>query len=421
MPLNPYRQVKSFANKTRRALLLMGLLNEPLVGLFSLLPFILRKDLKATLFQISIFTMLRPIMSVFSFYWSSRLTKRSSKLRSNLIGAWFLARVPFLFFPFINNIWYFIFSGAIYFLFYRASTPALMEILKVNLSKDSREKTFSFSSALNFSLSIAIGLVIGTILDSYNYSWKTLFFISSLIGLSAILLHLRLPVNGEVSQLKSNSYQKEPLSQQILQPWKKSLELIKLRPDFLHFQKGFMAGGIGLMFMSPALILFYVDILHLNHSAVAISRLILMGFGFIIVSSIWRRSLSKYSIEKLTSILCFGFGLFPLITICAQSSILWLYAAFFLYGITQAGSHLIWHLSGLFFAGKENSYNYTTVNILAVGLRGLIAPLIGGILCNFFGPIFVLLLGSLCCFYGCFIMLYKKSYDLDAAYKKTGE
>ena len=101
------------------------------------------------------------------------------------------------------------------------------------------------------------------------------------------------------------------------------------------------------------------------------------------------------------------FWLFPLILLLSKFSLLWLNLSLLFYGITQGGSHLIWHLSGSFFAGKDNSAQFSTVNVLTVGIRGVIAPLTGCILCKLLGPITVLLLGSICCFYGFFVMTKK--------------
>jgi hypothetical protein len=53
--------------KTKKALLWMSLSNEPFVVLYAILPFILRKDLNASLVQLSILASLRPVLSIFSF------------------------------------------------------------------------------------------------------------------------------------------------------------------------------------------------------------------------------------------------------------------------------------------------------------------------------------------------------------------
>ncbi|MBS0627189.1 MAG: MFS transporter, partial [Verrucomicrobia bacterium] len=146
-----------FYSKTRKALLWMNLSHEPFVVLYTLLPFIIRKDLGASLLQISILTALRPVLPLFSFYWSANLTRQRHRLRSNLISAWVLARLPFLFIPWIDSIWYLIFCCAVYEFFNKSGIPALIEILKINIPKKAREKTYTFYFVLSFIESILLG------------------------------------------------------------------------------------------------------------------------------------------------------------------------------------------------------------------------------------------------------------------------
>ncbi|MBU6446939.1 MAG: MFS transporter, partial [Verrucomicrobia bacterium] len=80
------------------------------------------------------------------------------------------------------------------------------------------------------------------------------------------------------------------------------------------------------------------------------------------------------------------------------------YLAYVLYGLSQAGSHLLWNLSGPMFAKEADSAQYTRVNILMVGLRGSITPAIGGVLCHCCGPAFVILLSAGICLAGVLYM-----------------
>ena len=131
------------SKETQLALLWTNLANEPLASLYSLLPFILCKDLNASTFQLSLFLSLRPVLSMFSFYWSAYLKEGKRALVVNLIWAFILAYLPFLFFPFLGNIWYLLLASAMYQLFTRAAFPSLIEILKRNIPKQPREQAFS--------------------------------------------------------------------------------------------------------------------------------------------------------------------------------------------------------------------------------------------------------------------------------------
>jgi hypothetical protein len=78
----------------------------------------------------------------------------------------------------------------------------------------------------------------------------------------------------------------------------------------------------------------------------------------------------------------------------AQWNVLWLYAAYLLYGLMQAGSELSWNLSGPIFSKQEDSSTYTGVNVVSIGLRGCVAPPLGSYLCNLTNATMVLLMGG---------------------------
>lgn len=387
-------------SKTRKALLWMNLSHEPFVVLYALLPFILRKDLNASLLQISVLAALRPVLPIFSFYWSANLTHRKHQLRSNLIGAWVLARVPFLFIPWIDQVWYVIFCCAVYEFFNKSGIPALIEILKINIPKEAREKTYTFYFVLSFLESILLGLFIGGLLDLYPNAWQVLCSLTAVIGLSSLFMQMKVPIPQDVVLPLPPT----PIKTRIIQPWKEAFFLMKKRPDFAKFQYGFMMGGFGLMFIAPSLSIFYVDKLQLAHSQLITGRSILMGVGIVLSSYFWRKALSNRSVPDLTLRILLGFSLFPFVLLLSTWNIHWFYIAFVLYGIAQAGSHLLWNLSGTLFAKEEDSSQFSRVNILMLGLRGIIAPALGGILCKLIGPTFVLVLGSLCCLSGAWYM-----------------
>ena len=390
----------AFHEKTRRALLWMNLSHEPFVILYVLLPFILRKNLNASILQISILSALRPILPVFSFYWSANL--RRSRLRSNLIGAWAIARLPFLLVPWVYNVWYLIFCCAVYELFNKSGIPALIEILKINIPKQTREATYTLYFVLSFLESIALGFVIAWALDWDSSLWQMLVGLSALIGLSSIYFQLAVPIPLDESVAKPET----SISQKIIEPWKETFSLLSQHPDFARFQWGFMLGGFSLMLVAPSLSIFYVDYLKLPFSSVVAGRSILMGAGIVISSWLWKKILTKDRVPQLTQWILFGFACYLLFMILSQAHMGCFYISFLLYGIAQAGSHLLWNLSGILFSASEDSAPFSRLNILMLGLRGAVAPALGGLLCNFFGPVPLFATGIVLCLIGVAFMRY---------------
>jgi MFS family permease len=385
--------------KTRMALLWMNLASEPLVSLYTFLPFILCKDLDISTFRLSLFFTLRPVLSLLSFYWSAYLKEGRGKLVSNLTWACILAYFPFLFFPLLGNIWYLLAASAIYQLFSRAAIPSLIEILKRNIPKQPRENAFSLFFLLSYIESGILGLAFGFLLDVHRIDWKLLFCSASLIGLSTVFLFRRLRVPTRESSPQP--------SLSLAHPWKESLHLLQKRADFAHFQWMFMIGGAALMLMSPALSKYYAQTLSLSHTDMAVARFVFMALGVAVASYWWRKSLSKISTLQLTLWILIGFGVFPLVLLLAQYHLSFLYLGFLVYGIAQAGSHLLWNLSGTLFCAEQDSSPYTRVSLLMGGVRGAVFPLLGGLLCDMFGQVTVLVLGMAMCFIGAFAMNQK--------------
>jgi MFS family permease len=375
--------------RTKLALLWMNLSSEPLIAIYSMIPFILRKEIGATTYQIVLFSTLSPLLAVLSFYWGAWLSHRKNKLLPNLIGAWILARVPFLFFPYIDSFIAMFVCCSIYQLFSRASTPALMEILKRNIAKNTRNHTFSLYYGLSVVEGIVIGLLLTQFLEFSNNNWKVIFLICSLISLSSAILQLRLKVPKEKDSLEPS--QKKNF---IVHPIRESFQLMQTRQDFAIFQWGFMIGGFALMLISPVRSIFIADMLPVSIADVTLARCVFVGLGIACSSLIWRKALDLFGIHRLVVWMLLGFGLFPLILLLASTHLAWFYFAHLIYGVTQGGSHLIWHLSGTIFAGDQNSTPFTTVNVLMIGIRGAIGPVLGGFLCNLLGPMPVLFLGA---------------------------
>ncbi|MFI5343445.1 MAG: hypothetical protein ACHQUC_04410, partial [Chlamydiales bacterium] len=135
---------------TRRALLWSNILSEPLFTMYGLLSVILYKGWGASTFQIALLTLLKPVVTVLSFYWSAGLKGRSRKLKSNVIWAGIWMRAPFLLVPWFDSVWFLVAAAVNYMFFYRAGAPAWLEILRRNLGEKKRSRLFSLSSSLGY-------------------------------------------------------------------------------------------------------------------------------------------------------------------------------------------------------------------------------------------------------------------------------
>lgn len=330
-----------------RALFWTSLLNEPLFTLYGFIAFILYKHLGASALQIALLTMLKPVITIVSFYWSAGLRGKSQKLKSNVLWAGLWMRVPFLFCPWFDSPWFLIAAAVNYMFFYRAGIPGWLEMIKRNMSEEKRGKLFSWSSGLAYAEGVVLSLGMGSLLDRDPGLWKILFVLAALVGFGTMLVQARLSVEG-----KEDEKEEASLKERIVRPWRDSYRLIRERRDFSSFQWGFMVCGFGIMMIQPVLPLFVVDALGISYLEMAVAVSIAKGLGFALSSPGWGHWMGKVSILRMAAWVFLSFGVFPLLLSFSLWGLMWLYVAYFWYGVAQGGSHLVWNLSGPAFAGK---------------------------------------------------------------------
>lgn len=390
-----------------RSLLWINIFSEPLSTLYAFLGFILYKDLGVSAFQITLLTMLKPVITILSFYWSAGLGGKAKKLRSNVLWAGFWMRAPFLLCPWVDSPWYVIGSAVNYMFFYRAGIPGWLEMIRRNLNVERRGRAFSMSAALGYLEGVVLSLAMGGLLDRDPGLWKGLFFGAAILGMFTLIVQSSIPIDeeGEVP------VEALSLQERVVRPWRDSWRLMRGQPDFARFQWGFMICGFGIMLIQPALPLFAVDDLGISYMEMAAAISIAKGLGFAVSSPLWARLLDRFSLFGLASAIFLSVGLFPVLLSFSLFGITWFYLAYFWYGVGQGGSHLVWNLSGPTFAGKEESSRYTGVSVVMAGLRGAVAPPLGGWLAVVWGAVPVLITGGLLSFYSGLRLLPRKKTE----------
>lgn len=382
----------SCIQKTRFAVLWSSLLSEPLTSLYSLLPFILYKEMHASAFQVAVFFMVKPVVSIFSLYWSAWVEQRRDRLKANIVWAGILARVSFLFLPFVNNSWLVIVLAALYWMFFRGMIPAWMEVLKLNLPKEKRGRIFSMGAIWGYAEGVLLAIAIGPMMDMNPHSWKWIFPFSALIGIVGVWIQARLPISGSDAVKDDKVVAEGSLKHHVMVPWRNVFKLLLQRPDFMRFQGGIMMCGFAIMLMKPAEPVIF-EILGLSYTDLAVAVLILKGLGYISTSALWANWMNKVNIFWFTAFIFLLVGVCYTLFFCALWHVAALFLAYFIYGVWLAGNHLSWNLAGPVFSHHEDSSTFTTIGVALVGIRGLVGPALGSFLLAKSNPYVVLCLG----------------------------
>lgn len=375
-------------------------LDTPFWGIYNLLPFILYKDLGASPFQVALLVALKPLVSLLAMYWSSYVKGRPDRLVKNILWARGLSYLPFLFVPYFQTPWFFIAIYGFYMMLSVGVVPAWMEILKVNLPKDTREKTFAYTQAFGYMGGGLFPFLLGGLLDGYTEAWRWLFPIAALIGFSAVFFQRRILVD---SSNQISLPPKKPLHK-ITDPWTSAYQLLKERVDFRKFQIGFMFVGSGLMLLYPALPVFFIDTLKLSYTELAVAITLCKGVGVAFASPWWSGSLNKMGIFSFSSLIAAMTALFPFCLMLAETDIIWLWSAYLLYGVAQAGSELCWNMSGPIFSQDKDSSLFSSINVVAVGLRGAVIPGLASLMIMWGSSSLTMLIGGFTCLGGSLLL-----------------
>ena len=386
-----------FLEKTKLAFLWTRILNIPFWTIYNLLPIILYKDLQATPFQITAITVIKPTAALISPYWSLSINERRDRLIPNLIWANIFKFLPFLFFPWITNNWIFILSFGCYIAFMRSAVPAWMEIIKLNLKGSNREKVFAIGQTIDYLGSSVLPILFGSMLDHYSQSWRWIFFGSAIIGSLSTLLLLKIPLTfKDLPQTIASA--PLPLLEAIKSPWKRSYDLLKSQPNFFRFQVGFLFGGSALMMIHTILPMYMVDVLHLSYMEIMLALAACKGIGYAVASIFWVKLFKKLNIFLFSSWVTVFAGVYTIFLVMAAWEVSFIYLSSFIYGVMQAGSEMSWHLSGPQFSNERDSSTYSATNVLTVGVRGCIAPLLANLIYNLSNSFVVMALSGLFCF-----------------------
>ncbi len=389
-----------YFKRTRLAYIVTRVLDTPFWAIYNMLPFILYKDLQATPTQLAVLVALKPLVSLLSMYWSVAINKRSDRLIANILWARWLGYLPFFFFPFIDHIWFFIASFGLYMMLAVGIVPAWMEILKLNIPRKARERVFSYTQAFGYMGGGLLPFILGWILDGYFEAWRWIFPLTAFLALFSFFFQYRILIPTDPSQapeLNPVSFSATTPFYLFFKPWKLAWELISKRLDFRKFQIGFMIMGCGLMMIQPSLPVFFVDVLNLSYTELAIALTLCKGIGFAIASPLWPKWIHDVDIYRFSSWIAGLACLFPLCLILAKFHLFWLYLGYLGYGIMQAGSELNWNMSGPIFAKEEDSSTFSSINVIAVGLRGCFIPVLGSLFLSTSNSFIVMGIGSLLC------------------------
>ncbi len=399
---------KNPIHKTFILHLIYSTLTGFLDGAFYLNEFVLIKSLKGSNYQIAYLFQFSIVILIFSVLMNEIIKRFSNRKRMIQILA-FLANVPlifFIFFPSQSNdyhngfFWYqMIFLGI--FLVHYSTRPVLFPTITAMLKKSYGigrfGKLYGYATTFNKTTILFATFAFGVLLDIDPFVFVFIYPIIGVLGLLAVLALSWIP------NIEEKITVKKPIWDSILHSTKEMWRVITQNKAFRDFEGGFMLYGIAWMVTMAVITIFFERQLHLNYTSIAVYKnaynilsIAILPFFSKMIDKIDPRKFGIYTFLSLLLHL-FTLGLteyFPQHTFIYGVKVYYmLIVSYIFYAAFASTMSLLWFIGAAYFCKEEEASHYQSVHLSMVGIRALVAPLVGVFFLDYLGFFGVFMLG----------------------------
>jgi len=363
-----------------------------ILGILALNEFVFIKSLQGSNYQLSFLFQFSVIVFIFLLFINEYIKKIRDRRKLLLITG-LITRLPLallLFFPRTtegingNSIYHYLFLGI--FLVYYFGNPVIYPninlLLKTNYGHKNFGALYSYATSINKVMMLVVTFLYGLLLDADNYAFVYVFPIVALAGVSSVYILTKIPYLENYEKTPS-----KPIFLVVGDSIRNMIQVLKSNVPYRHFEAGFMFYGFGFMISYPIIYIYFYEALALNYTSVAFYRnsynilaiLILPFFG---------KLMGKIDPRKFANITYSSLALylfFLAITTFLPFYVEWLniklYYTLIFYVIFQgffaATMVLLWNIGSAYFCKPAEAATYQSIHLFLVGVRGLVAPLIG--------------------------------------------
>lgn len=346
------------------------------------LPFnglILRRELGATPLQLSVLASAGAAFGLLSLLWVRLLHGRQPLAFAVWPG--FLARSLFLLVPFVQSAWSFVAILVATNLLTSMTEPAHASVVQSIYPQAQRARAIATVRLVAGVLAVALALVAGQALGWLSY--RVVFPLAALAGMAASIRYWKMPVPPD----PSDAPQERPGVRAALTTLREDARFRRLLAAHFVF-------GLGIWVQMPANPIILHDVLRASTSQIGIFVAVSALAGMAANGS-WGRIVDRFSsVTALRTVYTIG-AITPIVLYLARSP--WLMV---LTSATEAvmatGLETVWMLTVIESAGGRRTAQYVGISATLAGIRGVIAPLVSGLVIEYLGVHFVYLIAAVC-------------------------
>lgn len=384
------KELNPFVRRTVYFLMIAAVFNGAVQSLGQTQDIIARKALRAQDWQLMLMTMIWPISNFLSIWWGRFFERSRHKSRFFVFGG-VLGRLTL-----VSAIWittmneFLVVMG----LLYSANSmliPAQNSIYQRNIRPQRRAAVYGYTMSLGMAVSVALTFVAGRVLDTQESSFRWILAITGIAGFISAILQSRIKIQEPIID-PPHHHIKAKFRDTLMDPIRRSLEVMKENKAFAAFERSFSIYGMGFIMMQPIIPIYMVDKLQLSYTNNFLAKGILSQLGMLFLAPLFGKLHDKMHPFKYIG---FSFALLMLFPLLFVLSSLWagesviaviiVFIAYTIFGLAMTGVNMAWNMSSIFFAGDEDAAMYQSVHVTLTGVRGLIAPVLGFALLRLIG------------------------------------
>lgn len=345
-------------------------------GMLIMAEVIMRRELKASILLITMFTMLGSVTNLLSIYFSHILTKYPGKIKTIITVAAMFTRLPMALFFFFNTAEALFVLSALYYLGDTFIKPVQNIYMKMNYARTELGKIYAYSISLNKVFFIAAVYSFGLWMDSNSSIYIAVFSICGLVSFLSFFMLGYVPVS---------EWMKEKVSERKvdLLIFPTLIAVFKKNRRFLVYEAAFFIYGGGFMVVLAAVPILLVDHLNLSYSIISFGRGVVSAVVIILTIPVFGKLFDKKDPVHV-GVLAFSILIaHPALMITAYflpvEFAKWsVYLSYVSFGAGMAAVTLCWNIGPMFFAKNNMEIpEMTSTHVTLTGIRGLIWPVLG--------------------------------------------
>ena len=362
-----------------------------------LFPFVLAKSLGAPGWMVTLAVMLETSGMTLGLYWARLMA--SGGRRRWLFWGGVGGRLVLVAALVAHTAGAFVALLAVVYFFIAVVYPAQNSILQDNIRPHRRGEVFGRGAMVQHLTAAVTSLAVGAVLQQDPDLFRWVYPVLGVLGFGFPLILSRLPRPVGVETPAPVKVRRNVLVA-LVAPFREMRETFRQDPAFCWYETNFSIYGVAFIMLAPVVPLYFTEVWQLDYQDISMSRVLIGSLGIALLGPAAGRLMDHIKPARLCA-LAFGWvAFFPLMLafgapLLSLTPVVIAYLAFAIYGMGMAGVNLGWNVGSIAFAPPGRGAHYQGIHVAMVGLRGVLAPVLGYVLLRWLGYREVFLVAAL--------------------------